>query len=370
MNIRLIKKLDLYILKKFLGTFFFLILIIVVIAIVFDISEKIDDFVEHNASAHAIIFEYYMNFAPYFALLFSPMFTFIAVIFFTSKMAYQTEIIAILSSGTSFLRLLYPYFLGALILAILTFSLNNFVLPSANKTRLKFEDRYLVGPSKPSSTPSTIEERNIHKQIQPGVFIYLESYSSLSNVGYKFTIEKFEEGKLKEKLTSDYITWDSIAKKWAVTNYHIRKIAGLQEIMTGGAKIDTSIGLTPEDFVRRDNAVETMNFFELNHFIKQQKLHGEESINTYLLEKNKRIAGPFSTFILTLIGVALSSRKVRGGIGMHIGLGLGICFAFILFNQFSSQFAISGSLSPALAVWIPNIIFFGIGIVLYRLAPK
>lgn len=369
MNIRLIKKLDLYILKKFLGTFFFLILIIVVIAIVFDISEKIDDFVEHNASAHAIIFEYYMNFAPYFALLFSPMFTFIAVIFFTSKMAYQTEIIAILSSGVSFFRFLYPYFLGALILAILTFALNNFVLPSANKTRIKFEDQYL-NPTNNKTPQSSVEERNIHKQIQPGVFIYLESYSSLSNVGYKFTIEKFEEGKLKEKLSSDYISWDSTKRKWKISNYHIRKIAGLQETMTNGAVIDSTLGLTPEDFIRKDNAVETMNYYELNHFVKQQKLHGEESINTYLLEKHKRIAGPFSTFILTLIGVALSSRKVRGGIGMHIGIGLGICFGFILFNQFSAQFAISGLLSPAIAVWIPNILFLGIGIILYRLAPK
>jgi len=369
MNIRLIKKLDLYILKKFLGTFFFLILIIVVIAIVFDFSEKIDDFVEHNASAHAIIFEYYLNFAPYFALLFSPMFTFIAVIFFTSKMAYQTEIIAILSSGISFLRFLYPYFLGALILGILTFTLNNFVLPHANKVRLKFEDRYLVtSVNKPPQ--NTVEERNIHKQIQPGVFIYLESYSSLSNVGYKFTIEKFEEGKLKEKLSSDYITWDSTKRKWTMNNYYIRKITGIQESLSKGNALDTVIGLTPEDFVRRDNAVETMNYYELNYFIKQQKLHGEESINAYILEKNKRIAGPFSTFILTLIGVALSSRKVRGGIGMHIGLGLGICFGFILFNQFSSQFAISGAISPAFAVWIPNIIFFAIGVVLYRLAPK
>ena len=368
MNIRLIKKLDLYILKKFLGTFFFLIVIIVVIAIVFDISEKIDDFVEHNAPARAIIFDYYLNFAPYFALLFSPMFTFIAVIFFTSKMAYQTEIIAILSSGVSFLRFLYPYFLGALILGVLTFTLNNFVLPGANKTRIKFEERYLRDQKKAALTIS--EERNIHKQIQPGIFIYLESFSSLSNVGYKFTIEKFEEGKLREKLTSDYITWDSTKRVWKVSNYHIRKITGMQETMIKGASIDTTIGLTPIDFIRRDNAVETMNYYELNHFIKQQKLHGEESINTYLLEKNKRIANPFSTFILTLIGVALSSRKVRGGIGMHIGLGLGICFGFILFNQFSSQFAISGTLSPALAVWIPNIIFLGIGIILYRLAPK
>jgi len=368
MNIRLIKKLDLYILKKFLGTFFFLIVIIVVIAIVFDISEKIDDFVEHNAPARAIIFDYYLNFAPYFALLFSPMFTFIAVIFFTSKMAYQTEIIAILSSGVSFLRFLYPYFLGALILGVLTFTLNNFVLPGANKTRIKFEERYLRDQKKAALTIS--EERNIHKQIQPGIFIYLESFSSLSNVGYKFTIEKFEEGKLREKLTSDYITWDSTKRVWKVSNYHIRKITGMQETMIKGASIDTTIGLTPIDFIRRDNAVETMNYYELNHFIKQQKLHGEESINTYLLEKNKRIANPFSTFILTLIGVALSSRKVRGGIGMHIGLGLGICFGFILFNQFSSQFAISGTLSPAFAVWIPNIIFLGIGIILYRLAPK
>ncbi len=369
MNFHLIKKLDLYILKKFMGTFFFLILIIVVIAIVFDASERIDDFVEHHATMKLIIFNYYMNFAPYFALLFSPMFTFIAVIFFTSKMAYQTEIIAILSSGVSFRRLMYPYFLGALFLAVFTFTLNNFVLPPANAVRIKFEERYLH----PKTNKAIIDEtpRNVHKQIQPGIFMYVESYSMLSNTGYQCTIEQFKEGKLVNRLVANSIVWDSTKRKWRIPSSYIRHIDGLHErIVKSTMALDTSLNVTPEDFRRNDDDVETMNFFQLNRFIKLQQLHGSENINTFVLEKHKRIADPFSTFILTLIGVALSSRKVRGGIGMHIGLGLGICFSYILFSQFSSQFAISGTLSPMIAVWIPNFIYAGIGLILYRMAPK
>lgn len=359
-----LKKLDIYILKKFLGTFFFSLLIIIVVAVIFDFSEKIDDFMEKNAPASKIIVDYYLNFIPYFATLFSSLFTFIAVIFFTSKMAYRTEIIAILSSGVSFRRMMYPYFVGALIIATFTLVLNNFVIPHANKTRLEFEESYF------RNRPVNFDERNIHRQISPGLFMYMESYSNMSSVGHRFTLEEFDNEKLKSKIIADYMTWDSTLNKWKVFNYVKRDINGDKETITTGERLDTSLVIVPSDFLRRDNAVESMDYFELNEFIDQQKLQGVESINAILIEKYKRLAMPFSTFILTLIGVALSCRKVRGGIGMHIGAGVGLCFSYILFMQFSSQFSIRGSLDPMLAVWIPNLLYAAISIFLYRNAPK
>jgi lipopolysaccharide export system permease protein len=359
-----LKIIDFYIIRKFLGTFFLSILLVIVIAIVFDFSEKLDDFIEHNAPAKAIIFNYYMNFIPYFAILYSHLFTFIAVIFFTSKMAYRTEIIAILSSGVSYRRMLLPYFVSALIIAVFSYALMNLVVPNANKVRLEFEENFIY------SKPFSYSSRNIHKQIQPGVFIYMESFSNLSNTAYKFSMEKYDNDKLVSKLMGEYMTWDSIKHKWNIRDYYIRHIDGMKEKITKGFTIDTTLNIFPADFRRRSNVVESMDIFELNKFIKQQQLQGAENIEVYLIEKYKRVSVPVSTFILTLIGVCVSSRKVRGGTGLHVGIGMGFCFSYILFIQFASQFSISGNLSPFLAMWLPNIIFAGIAYYLYRVAPK
>ncbi|MDP4225359.1 MAG: LptF/LptG family permease [Bacteroidota bacterium] len=360
-----LKLIDRYIIKKFLGTFIFAILIIISIAVIFDISEKIDDFLERGATMKQIVFDYYLNFIPYFAVLFSSLFTFISVIFFTSKMAYNTEIIAILNSGMSFYRMLVPYFVSALILATFSFMMSNYVLPYANAKRLDFEEHYL------HEKPVSFDDQNIHKQVKPGVFIYMESYSNITNVGYKFSIEKYnKDGQMISKLMSDYITWDSLKSKWSIKNYYIRNINGLKEQIINGSSIDTTLSITPSDFRRRDNYVETMSLSQLNKYIAEQKMQGAENIDALIIEKDKRLAFPLSTFILTLIGVSLSSRKVRGGIGMQIGLGILLSFAYILFLQFSSQFAISGTFSPLLAAWIPNIIFSIIALFLLKVAPK
>ena len=364
MNKWKLRILDYYIIKKFLGTFFFALILIIGIAVIFDVSEKIDDFVEKGATLKQVVFDYYLNFIPYFAVLFSSLFTFIAVIFFTSKMAYNTEIIAILNSGMSFRRLLYPYFISALILAIFSFGLSNYVIPHANRKRLAFEEVYI------HNRPYDFTKRNIHKQVQPGVFVYLESFNNTTETGYKFSMEKFKGDQLVSKLMADYIKWDTTVNKWKVRNYYIRTINGMHENIKKGDQIDTTINLKPDEFKRRENFVETMSLGELNDYIKVLKLQGADSINTYIIEKQKRLAYPFSMFILTMIGITLSSRKVRGGIGMQIGVGLGLSFGYILFMQLSSQFAISGTLSPILAAWIPNIIFVGVSIYLYRIAPK
>jgi len=356
--------LDWYIIRKFLGTFFFTISLIVAIAVIFDLSEKIDDFLENNAPAKKIIFDYYLNFIPYFAVLFSPLFTFITVIYFTSRMAYNTEIIAILSSGVSFNRLLVPYFVSALALTLFAFVLNNYVIPHANAQKLAFEETYY------HNTPKVVRERNIHKQIDPGIYIYLESFNTFSNSGRKFSMEKFEDGKLLSKLFSDDIQWDSTKNKWHMHNYYIRNFKAESQVIIQGKDADTTINLGPEEFRRRNNAMEAMNLGELNQFIKEQKLQGAADIDLYLIEKHKRFSFPFSAFILTLIGVSVSSKKAKGGIGMQLGIGLLISFSYIVFMQFSTQFAISGAFSPFIAVWIPNVLFAVIAIFLYRLAPK
>jgi lipopolysaccharide export system permease protein len=359
-----ISLLDWYIIKKFLGTFFFMIALIVAIAVIFDLSEKIDNFLENDAPLTKIIFDYYLNFIPYFAVLFSPLFTFVTVIYFTSRLAYNTEIIAILSSGVSFKRLLVPYFISAMTLTVFAFTLNNFVIPHANARKLTFEDMYY------HSTPKVVRERNIHKQIEPGIFIYLENYNTHSNIGRRFSIEKFDEGKLASKLLSEEIRWDSLKHKWTLYNFYIRDFHNDAQSITEGRKKDTTLNIGPEEFSRRENAVEAMNLGELNRFIKEQKMQGTEDIDIYLIEKHRRFSFPFSAFILTLIGVSVSSKKVKGGIGMQLGIGLLISFSYIIFMQFSSQFAISGSLSPFIAVWIPNVIFSIVAIFLYRLAPN
>lgn len=358
-----LKIIDIYIIKKFLGTFFFAILIIISIAIVFDVAEKVEDFLEKEAPFRAIAFDYYLNWIPYFANLFSYLFTFIAVIFFTSKLAANTEIIAILSSGVSFKRLMYPYFISALIIAIMSFVLMAYIIPPANVIRKDFEYKYIRSPIRNT-------DKNIHRQIEPGVFIYMKSYNTTNDVGYKFAIEKFEEGVLKSKLISDYVKWDTSISKWSIRNYYIRDIDSLSEKITTGSRVDTTLNMFPKEFKLMKNYTETMTLPQLNQYIEQQYMKGADNVVELLIDKYQRFAYPFSTFILTLIGVSLSSRKVRGGIGMHIGLGLALSFSFILFMRFTTMFAISGSMNPLMAVWLPNIIYTIISIYLYRLAPK
>lgn len=360
-----LKIIDYYIIRKFLGTFIFALLLILTIAVVFDFAEKLDDFIEHKAPIRAIIFDYYMNFIPYFASLFSPLFTFISVILFTSKMAYNTEIIAILSNGMSLKRLFVPYFIAASFIASFSFVLNNFVIPHANRERLEFEEMYY------RDNPVRFNEQNIHIQVFPNIYIYMEDYRNFTMTGDKFSIEKFdEEGNLKSKLMADFVKWDTTKRKWVIRNYYIREINGIEETITTGKSLDTTLTIHPDDFSRRDLAVSSLNLKELDEFIELQRLQGNDNLNFFLVEWYGRFANPFSTFILTVIGMTLSARKIKGGIGMHMGFGLFLSFSYIFFMQFSQQFAISGSLNPFVAVWIPNILYSIIGAVLYYYSPR
>lgn len=357
------KKLDIYIIKKFLGTFFYALMLIICIVIIFDISEKIDDFLERQVPIKIIIFDYYFNFVPYFANLFSALFIFISVIFFTSKLTSNSEIIAILSSGVSYRRFLLPYFISSFILAIFSLILINWIIPPANKKRLEFEEKWI-------RVQFRNKEHDIHRQINPGVFVYMESYNNIYNIGYKFSMEKFEDGKLKSKLLSDYIQWDTSIQKWNIANPVIRYFKDNRELIKPMQNVDTTINMHPKDFSMRTNAVEAMNYRELNEFIEQEKEIGSDNIVLWEIEKHKRFAFPFSTFILTLIGVSLSSRKKRGGIGVNIGVGILIAFSYILFMQVSVVLAINAGMNSLLAVWIPNILYLALGILLYRKAAK
>jgi len=362
LNIRLIDK---YIIRKFLGTFFFCLALILTIAVVFDFAEKIDNFMEKQAPIRAIIFDYYMNFIPYFAMLFAPLFVFISVIFFTSKMAINTEIVAILNSGMSFRRMMWPYFISSFVIALFTFLLTNFVIPKANLSRIDFEDKYYR-----SSNRKVIVE-NIHRQVFKNIYVYMGSFNPISQRGQNFTIEKFNDsGRLESKLSSSSVTYDTSKNKWKAMNYYLRKINGNEENITRGKTIDTALNIKPSDFSRDPGFVSTMTYRELVDYIKLLQLQGSDELKLFLIEKHRRYASPFAVFILTLIGVSLSSRKVRGGIGMNIGMGLLLSFSYILFQQFASQFSLKGNLGPMIAMWIPNIIYTIIALVLYKMAPK
>lgn len=356
-----IKKLDWYIIRKFLGTYFFSIAIIMSIAIIFDIQEKLDDFKENNAPLYEIVFHYYLNFIPYFANLFSALFVFVSVIFFTSKMAFSSEIIAILASGVSFNRFLRPYFIAAGILAILSWFLIMYIIPDSNTERLDFEEKYVRRKFRNY-------ERHIHRQVRPGTYIYMESYNVDQEIGYRFSMEQFEEGRLVSKLLSDYVKWDSTKNKWTAYNINIRTISGDKETIFRDAKVDTVFYLLPSDFMRRDNYVEKMNIDELNDFIDVQMLQGADNIDLFLIEKYKRWAFPVSTFILTIMGVSIAQRKRRGGIGINIGIGLLLSFTYILFMQISTTFSVNSNVDPLISVWIPNVVYALITLYLYRRA--
>jgi lipopolysaccharide export system permease protein len=358
-----LKTIDYYIIKKFLGTFFYAISLLILIVIIFDLSENIDEFISKQAPLNAIIFDYYLNFIPYFINLFSYLFTFISVIYFTSQMASNSEIIAILSSGVSYNRMLRPYFISAILLAILSFYLANFLIPYTNQKRRAFTDVYFQNLSK------SIDE-NIHLQINPGTFVYMESFNIKSKSGYRFTLEKFNGHNLVYKIMADRIIWDSLTNHWMIQNYTARTIDGTRERIRQGASLDTTLNLMPAELYIKKENYEEMTFSELHHYIKQEKLKGAEEIVFYDMEKQNRISSPFSMLVMTLIGVSLPSRKLRGGIGMHLGLGILLTFAYILLMRVTTVFATVGDLPPYIAAWIPNLIFLIIGLYLLRSAPK
>ena len=358
------RKIDLYIISKFISTFFVALLLIIGIVIIFDISERIDDFVAKEAPLKAIVFDYYLNFVPYFMNMFSPLFVFITVIFFTSKMAADTEIIAILSCGISFHRMMVPYMISATLIAMFSLGLNLFVIPDASKTRVEFENQYFKDKTKSVG-------RNVHYQIAPGEFVYAESFSSWNNTAYRFTLEKIEDNKLVSKISAETAVYDTTRQSWRLKKYFIREYnEDLTDNIRSGRQLDTVIPLSVKDFYYNEKTVQTLDYYELDEMIRTQKMRGDANVKMALIEKHKRLAIPFSAFILTIMGVALSSKKRRGGIGWNIGIGIALAFTYILFLKFSEMFVHADALPPAVALWLPNIVFAIIAGFLYKIAPK
>ncbi len=360
---KIIRRLDWYIIKKFLGTYVFMIALIISIAVVFDINEKIDKFMTNNATFKGIVFDYYLNFIPYYTNLFSPLFVFLAVIFFTSKLANNSEIIAILSTGISFKRLLKPYMISALIIALFTFVFGGYIIPKANGTRIEFEHTF-VDPRKKKTG-----DRDIQFKVGPGTIVYFGNFDLASNTGYYFSMDHFDSLNLNSRLTAQSIKYNS-EYNWTINKYQIRQFDGLIETITTGEAIDTVLQIVPNDFIIASSDQQMMTSPQLRNYIDSQKERGMGNIQPFQIEYHSRIAMVFSAFILTIIGASISARKVKGGMGLNIGFGLILSMAYILFMTVSSTFAIKGGMSPFIAAWIPNIFFSVIAFYLYKRAPN
>ncbi|UKI45304.1 MAG: LptF/LptG family permease [Phocaeicola vulgatus] len=357
-----LKRIDWYIIKQFLGTYIFAIILIISISVVFDINEKIDKFLKPEVPINAIVFDYYLNFIPYFANLFSPLFTFIAVIFFTSKLADRSEVIAMLASGISFKRLMVPYAISATIIAFSTFILNAFIIPPANKTRIDFQNKYI-------KNKAVEYARNVQLEVEPGVVAYFDRYDARSNMGYRFSLEHFDGKRLISRLTANSIKYDTLYH-WQVIDYAIRDFDGMREHISQGTRKDTTLTIVPSDFLISVNDCEKMTTPQLHKYIQRQQKRGIGNIQNFEIEYHKRFAAIMAAFILTSIGASLSSRKVKGGMGLNIGIGIGLSFSYILFSTITSTFAVSGYVSPMIAAWIPNILYTFIAIYLYQKAPR
>jgi lipopolysaccharide export system permease protein len=355
--------LDRYLLKSFLVTYLFVAFVIVLVICMIDYTEKVDDFIKNQVPGRAIFVEYYLNFIPYWFNFISPLTVFIATVFFTARLAARTEIIAMLSSGISFGRFLFPYLVGASLIALLMFWLVGWVLPKANLVRNEFEKKYV-------KSQYYYDGRNVHIKIAPEVYAYLESYNTGTQTGNKFSLETIVGTELKKKLTADRIVWQPEKERWTLENYRIRTLDGLRESVTTGTALDTTINLSPKDFESDYNLFETFTLPELNDHIDLVISRGADGVEVYLIEKYIRFSQPVTILILTAIGVIVSARKSRRGVGLQIAFGFILAFIYILFFLISKGIAEAGNINTLLAIWLPNIVFSGVGLLLYKTLPR
>ena len=361
-----ISRLDRYIILKFLGTYFFSIALIMSISVVFDFNENIDKFLAKNAPWKAIWLDYYLNFIPYYSNLFSQLFVFIAVIFFTTKLADNSEIIAMMSTGVSFKRLMKPYMISAAVIALLTFVLGAYVIPKGNVKRVKFENTY---KRKRVTTFAT----NVQLEVDTGVVALIQRYEDRNKMGYSFQLDKFRNKVLISQLRASTIQYDTLSETpyhWILRNYTIRDFGGMREVITQGTQTDSIIKMEPSDFLITKGQQETMTSPDLREYIEKQKQRGFADIKAFEVEYYKRGASSFAAFILTAIGLSLSAKRRKNGMGIALGTGLTLTFAYILFQTISASFAINSNVPSILAVWIPNIVYIIIAFFFYRKAPK
>lgn len=360
-----IKIIDWYIISKYLGTFIYTLTLFVVIIVIFDLSEKLDDFLGNNLTFWQVVSLYYAGSIPFYVNMLSPLINFIAVIFFTAKMADQTEIVPILSGGVSFNRFLLPYFISAFIIFSVNLASNLYILPYTNQVKNNFENTY-IKKNDPTS------KSDIHMKLDERTYIYMRSFDNKSKIGSQFSLDNFKGDVLTKKIVADEIKWDSVKRSWKLTNYSVREIDGLKETMINGASKtkDTVLDMRPDDFSAYDNIFENLSNKDLSDKIKKERIRGSGIMNDLLFERYKRYLQPLSAFVLTLIGVALSSRKVRGGVGLPLGIGIILSFCYIVLNQFAKMFSLKGGISPLFAVLVPTIFFGLLGYYLLRKAPK
>ena len=362
---RYVKVIDRYIINKYLGTFVFTLGIFIVISVVFDISEHLDNFLSKHATLYEIAFQYYAGFIPFYINMLSPLINFLAVIFFTAKMANQTEIVPILSGKASFNRFLRPYFIAATLIFIVSFFANVYLIPYTNRLKIDFENSHGFNGDQASS------KSEVHLKLDTHTYVYLESYVQDTHTGYTFIMEKFNGDVLKEKLYAPTIQYDSLKKTWKLNNCTVRYVNGLHERQLTGVNKDTTLDMVPADFdVLHDDSYDAMSLKVLNVAIAKEKIRGSGVLNNMLYQKYRRFVYPFSTFVLMLIGVALSSQKVRGGIGLPLGIGIILCFTFIIVDKFAFVFAEKGTVSSLVATFIPNILFGSLSVYLLYKAPK
>jgi lipopolysaccharide export system permease protein len=377
-----LKLIDKYILKRFLSTFFFVVLILLAVITIIDLTEKMDKFAKAGLKATEIL-GYYLDFIPWIASLLAPITIFIATVYVCSRMAGHTEIIAILSSGVSFRRLLLPFFIGAGLVGVINFLLNGWVIPNSNKSRLEFELQHL-------KSKYYFDQRNVHIQVAPDTYLYMQSYNNSNQTGYHFTLEKFTDNKLVEKLNANRIEWDSVKQKWILKEWSIKKIDDVftngvpktegvpvqttrltsTDSLTSGQSMDTALVIRPKEFESDYRKYDGMTLNELDDYIKTLRARGSTGIEVYEVEKYTRYTSPFTIFILVFMGVIVSSRKSRGGTGPQITLGFLLSFIFILFFTLFRTFAETGAMPPQISVWIPNIIFGVISIMMYKYVPR
>ena len=359
----MLRTLDRYIIRQFLGTFFFILVTIMLIAVVFDISEKTEDFAKMKASTLEIVRDYYLNFVIYYSNLFSGLLIFLAVLLFTSKLAHRTEVIAMLSSGVSFPRIMWPYFLAATILTMLSLVINHRVLPAANRIRLAFEETHI-------RVSFNVNEKHLHREIAPGVISYFETFKAQDRMGHRFSLEEWRDGILVAKLNADRAAYDTLAGSWKVYDYVSRRMDVVPEAVVRGHELDTIIPLKPSDLGQRWETAMAMGWGEINSYITAKQAQGDDSVMPYLIEKHQRTSYPFATYIFTLIGVSIASRKVRGGTGLHLALGVLLILLYIFAMKLTTVAATNAGLNPLIAVWLPNVIFALVGVWIYRTAPK
>lgn len=351
---------DLYIIKKFLGTFFFIILLLLVIIIMFDINEKLDAML--NAPLKDTVFKYFLNFLPYFINQFAPLFVFISVIFFTSRLADRSEITAMLASGISFRRLTVPYMFTAALIAAGTLVLSLYIIPPANVKRIEYTNQWVKNKRVDYGD-------NIQMQLRPGVMMHMERFDNITKHGARLSIDTFKGDTLASRLTAQDAQYDTLGR-WELSGCEVRVFNGLRETKVERNRIDTLLKVNPKDFLIAKNDQETLTSPELKKFINEQKQRGVGNIQMFEIEYERRYAMTAAAFILTLIGLSLSSRKVRGGMGLNIGIGLLLSFSYILFMMVTQTFAVSGYTSPRVAMWIPNALYTLIAIILYRKAAR